>query len=372
MASAFTSTLTLLALIAATSANAGLIPGGGPTKSDCYLELDVAGIENGTPRVEKNKIVLCTDGEACDTGACGDSSCTLSIAACINQTDPSLACTPPTGLQKLNIKGRLNVQAPQLLEGPQCGQPLSVTIPVKFNKKGKPLPKKSKVTLKGVGKGSRGPSRAPTMTMGHQCLPRTVDARLPPRRHDDDHDDDHLDDPPARMRSTDHVAERQGRACRSSGHPPAVVAQRRHPLHDNCRIQPCGDDDARLHECAHRAVTAVSTRRRVARHQDPRVRRPEHRRRRSGLDAGPTPDCGRIRFNWRSDNDPDCRASPTDQACGEATADADCTSAGCNFGRRCRSRECRAGPLPPLGACVLNTLKEARQRNAQLGPGEAS
>ena len=44
MASAFTRTLTLLALIAATSANAGLIPGGGPAKSDCYLELDVAGI----------------------------------------------------------------------------------------------------------------------------------------------------------------------------------------------------------------------------------------------------------------------------------------------------------------------------------------
>ena len=81
MASASMRTLTLLALIAATSANAGLIPGGGPTKSDCYLELDVAGIQNGTPRVEKNKIVLCTDGEACDTGACGDSSCTLSIAA---------------------------------------------------------------------------------------------------------------------------------------------------------------------------------------------------------------------------------------------------------------------------------------------------
>src|SRR4029079_7258650 len=180
MASASMRTLTLLALIAATSANAGLIPGGGPTKSDCYLELDVAGIQNGTTRVEEDKIVLCTDGEACDTGACGDSSCTLSIAACINQTDPSLACTPPAGLQKLKIKGRLDVQAPQLLEGPQCGQPLSVPVPVKFNKKGKPLPKKSKVTLKGVGKGIKGTKpRTDKDTFVIKCLPRTVECPPP-------------------------------------------------------------------------------------------------------------------------------------------------------------------------------------------------
>ena len=31
-----------------------------------------------------------------------------------------------------------------------------MTVPVKFNKKGKPLPKKSKVTLRGVGKGIKG------------------------------------------------------------------------------------------------------------------------------------------------------------------------------------------------------------------------
>ena len=179
MASAFTRTLTLLALIAATSANAGLIPGGGPTKSDCYLELDVAGIENGTPRVEKNKLVLCTDGEACDTGACGDSSCTVSIAACINQTDPTLACTPPAGLQKVSIKKKLDVQTPQALEGAKCLSPLSVTIPVKL-KKGNFKPKKSQVTLKGVGKGLKGTKpRTDKDTWIIRCVPRTVECPPP-------------------------------------------------------------------------------------------------------------------------------------------------------------------------------------------------
>ena len=179
MASAFTSTLTLLALIAATSANAGLIPGGGPAKSDCYLELDVAGIQNGTPQVQKNKIVLCTDGEACDTGACGDSSCTVSIAACINQSDPSLACTPPTGLQKVSIKKKLDVQTPQALEGAKCLSPLSVTIPVTL-KKGNFKPKKSQVTLKGVGKGLKGTKpRTDKDTWIIRCLPRTVECPPP-------------------------------------------------------------------------------------------------------------------------------------------------------------------------------------------------
>jgi len=91
MASALTSTLTLMALLAATSANAGLVPGGGPGSSDCYLELNVAGIENGTPRVQGGKTVLCTDGEACDSGACGDNVCTMTISACVTACPPAPA-----------------------------------------------------------------------------------------------------------------------------------------------------------------------------------------------------------------------------------------------------------------------------------------
>src|SRR5262249_21682524 len=80
----------------------GLIPGGGPASSDCYVELNVVGIESPGPDVSGGRVVSCTDGDPCDTdGECGNGSCTFSVAVCINQTDPNLsACHPPTRLQK--------------------------------------------------------------------------------------------------------------------------------------------------------------------------------------------------------------------------------------------------------------------------------
>src|SRR5690349_17214426 len=64
-----------LALIGASRAD--LVPGGGPTKSDCYAGLSVLGAANpGSTgnQVKNNKVVECTDGEACDQGACGDNA----------------------------------------------------------------------------------------------------------------------------------------------------------------------------------------------------------------------------------------------------------------------------------------------------------
>src|SRR5262245_28591917 len=77
---------TVLVLGGWQAARAELLPGGGPTKSDCYVETDVTGLDAAT--VENSKRVTCTDGDACDTGACGDDACTFEIAICINQTDP--------------------------------------------------------------------------------------------------------------------------------------------------------------------------------------------------------------------------------------------------------------------------------------------
>jgi hypothetical protein len=87
---------------------AGLIPGGGPVRSDCYVELKVVGIDNPGPDVRSGRVVSCTDGDPCDTdGECGNGSCTFSVAVCINQTDPNLpACHPPTGLQKAFCQSR--------------------------------------------------------------------------------------------------------------------------------------------------------------------------------------------------------------------------------------------------------------------------
>lgn len=154
-----------------TLAGAGLIPGGGPTKSDCYAELDVAGIENGTQRVEKNKKVLCTDGEACDTGPCGDGICIMKVAVCRNQTDPSLTdCTPPPGLDQLKVKGLANVQIPQVLEGSACGAFLDVEVSTK--KKGT---KVGKLNVKVTAKAPKGTKpRTDQDAYQLQCVPRTV------------------------------------------------------------------------------------------------------------------------------------------------------------------------------------------------------
>lgn len=165
-----------------TTLPAGLIPGGGPAKSDCYAELSVLGIQNPSAGVQKNKIVLCTDGEPCDVGPCGDRQCTIRLRLCVNQRDPNLAdCMPPTGLDRVMVKAqgkvKLGVMVPQLLEGGQCGAFLDGTIPVKVTKKGKLLPGKAK--LKIAAKARKGTKPRPDNdAVTIQCLPRT--AACPP------------------------------------------------------------------------------------------------------------------------------------------------------------------------------------------------
>lgn len=86
----------------------GLIPGGGNPASDCYIELDVQGIENGTDAVKKGRKVTCVDGDPCDTGPCGDGVCDLKVALCLNQADPNVpACTPPPALESVLLRGQL-------------------------------------------------------------------------------------------------------------------------------------------------------------------------------------------------------------------------------------------------------------------------
>ena len=176
MTSVVTRTLTLLAMLAAAPAGAGLVPGGGPGASDCYVELDVTGIQSGTDRVQKGKTVLCTDGEPCDLGACGDNVCTVSVAVCANQKDPALpACTPPAALKSLKVRGKLSVQVPQRPQGPVCSQPVTGAINATLNKKGKYVKGKSLVTLKATAKAEKGTKPASDQdTFTIQCLPRTV------------------------------------------------------------------------------------------------------------------------------------------------------------------------------------------------------
>jgi hypothetical protein len=168
-----------LAVIGASRAD--LVPGGGPAKSDCYGELDVRGAANpGSTgnQVKNNKVVECTDGEACDQGACGDNSCTFSVAVCYNQSDPTGMCHAPANLDSLKVKAKgsvkLNVQAPQLLPGSACGAFVDGTLTVQLKKNGKPksIPK-TKLMI--VAKGPKGTKpRTDEDEIVLKCLPRTT------------------------------------------------------------------------------------------------------------------------------------------------------------------------------------------------------
>src|SRR6185436_771880 len=95
----------LAVLMLANPASSTLVPGGGPAASDCYVELDVSGITASS--VTKSKQISCTDGDACDSGPCGDGICKLRARVCWNQTDPSIVCTAPPKLDKLQTKGKV-------------------------------------------------------------------------------------------------------------------------------------------------------------------------------------------------------------------------------------------------------------------------
>jgi hypothetical protein len=180
--------LTLVAAAAtlgvAAPSDAGRIPGGGTAKADCYAELEVAGIENPSQLVQQGKVVLCTDGEACDTGPCGDDQCDVQVSLCINQTDPNVpSCTPPAGLDGVKVKAqgkvKLNVQVPQPLQGPSCGPNLDGTVPVKLDKQQQPKgagKAKISVTAKAV-KGTKPRTDGDRFTI--KCLPRTAACPAP-------------------------------------------------------------------------------------------------------------------------------------------------------------------------------------------------
>jgi plastocyanin len=167
--------VSMLAAGLAPRAAGGLIPGGGPQRSDCYLEIDVQGIDNPGPQVQRNRVVQCAEGDPCDTdGVCGNDACTLQVAVCIAQTDPNLAaCAPPTGeFRRLAVNFRLQAALPPLLVGPACGTPVGIAVPLRVRANGKKLP--GKVAL--PGNATAAPGTRPARDRDKfvlQCVPRT-------------------------------------------------------------------------------------------------------------------------------------------------------------------------------------------------------
>src|SRR5262249_46445571 len=153
---------------------AGLIPGGGPVRSDCYVELKVVGIDNPGPDVRSGRVVSCADGDPCDIdGECGNGSCPFGVAVCINQTDPNLpACHAPTGLQKLFVNPpKLAGAVPGSLDGSACGSFGAIPLPLKNGTQ----PAMVQVRLSANATAAKGTSpRRDRDTFVLKCLPRTT------------------------------------------------------------------------------------------------------------------------------------------------------------------------------------------------------
>lgn len=160
--------------ILASPLRAGLVPGGGPASSDCYLELDVQGVENGTSQVRSNRIVLCTDGDACDAdGVCGNDSCTLRVAVCLGQRDPALAaCDAPEALQRVKVNARIQASVPSPPSGSACGSFVDVPVPVRVRRSGKKPGTLALPTNATAPKGTRPRKDRDKFVL--QCLPRAA------------------------------------------------------------------------------------------------------------------------------------------------------------------------------------------------------
>lgn len=155
----------LLSLVVA-PAYAGLIPGGGPAASDCYVEFEVQNV-TGT-----GNTVTCQDGDPCDADAACDGTCTFQMRLCVNQCANSASVT----LKKPKLKGARASLAFDTIKVSSAASCAPFTpVAVKTKKKGKAAGKGTvSVTAVSTGKPKRDTDKLTLV-----CTPR-VGACPPP------------------------------------------------------------------------------------------------------------------------------------------------------------------------------------------------
>ena len=153
------------------------VPGGGPAKSDCYIEW--SGV---TPNKGKN--LDCQDGDpSCDVDGVQNRVCVLGIGVCLAQTNVP-ECTPQSVLKatvKPNPKalkiGGVKVPTPVPVTpavpttGPVCGDQSIFRLPLKVNNKGKLKPSQT-VTLTATAMVSEKPKKDKDV-IKVRCVPNT-------------------------------------------------------------------------------------------------------------------------------------------------------------------------------------------------------
>ncbi len=148
------------------SAVAGLVPGGGPKRSDCYIEEDVAGVDS------PGNVIRCLDGAAaCDTDGVPDYACVFKVALCANQTNLP-GCAPGAPLRKVVVKSvpkGVRLRPPADLSG-GCGPATDVVVPMKVTRRGKRLPGKVKLLVSAITSGKRRRDRDRLVLTCEPCL----------------------------------------------------------------------------------------------------------------------------------------------------------------------------------------------------------
>src|SRR6186997_2298369 len=97
--------------------------------NDCLIGYNGVEPDQVTQDGKKN-VVMCTDCDpACDQDGVdtANGTCTFKVGVCIDQSGVE-GCTPAAGLDKAKasakvkgVKGKINVEVPQLLQGSVCG-----------------------------------------------------------------------------------------------------------------------------------------------------------------------------------------------------------------------------------------------------------
>ena len=146
----------------ATSASAIVVPGGGPKRTDCLLELSTT---TGQPFPAGRSALgaTCADGDTCDPDAARNAVCRYSVSLCVNVTDPALPGCTARDLKSVKVKAAgPKGQRPDLsaLEAaiaglslpsatPQCTAAVDLEVPVAGpNKKGEPQSGKVKLSAR--------------------------------------------------------------------------------------------------------------------------------------------------------------------------------------------------------------------------------
>lgn len=155
------------------------LPGGGPKRNDCLVEVMVNG--SGFPGAGPFTGATCADGDACDADGARNGSCLFTPMVCLNVAEAR--CNAPAQISRITFKGKLGKRAfattaldgavaalglPQ--SGAVCSPPADLVVPTGgYDKHG--LPVRGAVQIRATSRTTKGTDKD---RFDFVCLPGTA------------------------------------------------------------------------------------------------------------------------------------------------------------------------------------------------------